>query len=42
MNIEHDREDLIDLGSASLQTKGLVNGKDDHGGLIPFEGLNDE
>jgi hypothetical protein len=42
MNREHDGQDLIDLGPASLETKGAVTGRDDHGGLIPFEGLNEE
>jgi hypothetical protein len=42
MNNEQDREDLIDLGPASLATKGMVTGREDHAGLIPFEGLNDE
>ncbi len=42
MNREHEHDDLIDLGPASLETKGAVTGRHDHGGLIPFEGLNDE
>ena len=42
MNREHDHEDLIDLGPASLETKGSVTGRDDHAGLIPFEGLSEE
>lgn len=42
MNREHDHEDLIDLGSASRETKGAVTGRDDHAGLIPFEGLSDD
>jgi hypothetical protein len=43
MNCEHDHEDLIELGAASVETKGPTVGKDDHqGGLIPFEGLSDE
>jgi hypothetical protein len=41
MNREHEH-DLIDLGAASVETRGLTTGRDDHAGLIPFEGLNDE
>jgi hypothetical protein len=43
MNREHEHEELIELGVASVETKGLTAGKDDHQvGLIPFEGLGDE
>ena len=42
MNRELDDEDLIDLGPASLETKGAVTGREDHAGLIQFEGLDDE
>jgi hypothetical protein len=43
MNNECENEDLIELGAASLQTKGPAAGKDDHaGGFIPQEGLSDE
>jgi hypothetical protein len=42
MSRERDHDDPIDLGPASLETKGAVTGRDDHAGLIPFEGLNDE
>ena len=43
MNREYDHEDLIDLGRASVETKGTPVGKDDfHGGLIQQEGLSDE
>jgi hypothetical protein len=43
MNREYEQEDLIELGVASVETKGLTAGKDDHQvGLIPFAGLSDE
>lgn len=43
MNRDDEHEDLIELGVASLDTKGLTAGKDDHQvGLIPFAGLTDE
>ena len=43
MNREQTREDLIELGTASIETKGPTVGRDDNqGGLIPFEGLGDE
>ena len=43
MNREYEHEDLIELGAASVETKGPTVGKDDHaGGLIPFAGLSDE
>ena len=43
MNREHDYEELIELGAASVETKGPTVGKDDHaGGFILREGLSDE
>jgi hypothetical protein len=43
MNRKHEREDLIELGAASVETKGSTRGKDDHfAGLIPVEGLSDD
>ena len=43
MNREHENEDLIELGAASVETRGPAGGKDDTvGGLIPFTGLSDE
>lgn len=43
MNREHEADDLIDLGAASVETKGSTNGRDDHfAGLIQVEGLSDE
>jgi hypothetical protein len=43
MNREYGHEELIELGTASVETKGLTAGKDDHQvGLIPFTGLSDE
>jgi hypothetical protein len=37
------REKLIDLGAASIATKGATVGKDDsQGGRIPLAGLGDE
>ncbi|WP_197018358.1 benenodin family lasso peptide [Sphingomonas sp. URHD0057] len=42
MNREH-HDELIDLGAASVDTKGTPFGSDDRkGGLIPVAGLNDE
>jgi hypothetical protein len=42
MNREHER-DLIDLGAASVETKGTPFGSDDHkAGLIPAGGLSQE
>lgn len=42
MNREHEH-DLIDLGAASVETKGSVFGTDDHkAGLIPVAGLSAE
>lgn len=43
MQNERQRDDLIDLGSASIETKGPTAGVDDtHQGLIPFTGLGNE
>lgn len=43
MKREQDPEDVIDLGTASLDTKGLAAGTDDHSvGLIKPEGLSDD
>ena len=43
MKREYDHEDLIDLGAASVETKGPTFGADDRrGGLIPVAGLSDE
>lgn len=43
MNRDHECEELIELGVASVETKGATFGKDDHQvGLIPFAGLSDE
>ena len=43
MKRDHEREDLIDLGAASGETKGPTFGADDRrGGLIPVAGLSDE
>lgn len=43
MNREHEQEELIELGAASVETRGPTVGKDDHqAGLIPFTGLADE
>jgi hypothetical protein len=42
MNREYEHEDVIDLGVASVETKGPTVGRDDHSGLIPFAGLSDE
>jgi hypothetical protein len=42
MNREPEH-DLIDLGAASVETKGTPFGSDDHkAGLIPVSGLSDE
>lgn len=42
--MKHDHEhDLIDLGAASVGTKGTPFGSDDHkAGLIPVAGLSEE
>lgn len=43
MNRTKDHEDLIDLGKASVETKGTPVGFEDTGGsLIPQAGLSDE
>ena len=43
MNFQHELDDLIDLGSASLETKGAPVGMDDsQAGLYPWSGLSDE
>jgi hypothetical protein len=43
MNREHQHDDVIDLGTASLETRGTPYGSDDHkAGLIPVAGLSDE
>jgi hypothetical protein len=43
MNREHEHDDLIDLGAASVETRGTPFGSDDHkAGLIPVAGLSDE
>lgn len=43
MNSERQHDELIDLGAASVETKGPTAGVDDtHQGRIPFAGLSDE
>jgi hypothetical protein len=43
MNCEYEHEGLIELGAASVETKGPTVGHDDNqAGLIPFAGLSDE
>lgn len=43
MKRENEREDLIDLGAATTETRGPTFGVDDHRlGLIPPIGLSDE
>ena len=43
MEREHDTADLIDLGSASVETKGVQGQLDDVGqNLIPQGGLTDD
>ena len=43
VNREFEHDDLIDLGAASIETKGPSVGRDDHqNGLILAEGLSDE
>jgi len=43
MKRELQHEDVIDLGAASVETKGPTFGHDDsRSGLIPVTGLNDE
>jgi len=37
------REDLLDLGAVSVETKGVMSGFNDHeGGLQPLAGLADD
>ena len=43
MNHEHVAEELVELGTASIETKGPTVGKDDHAsGFIPALGLSDD
>ncbi len=43
MNFEHEHDEVIELGTASIETRGPTVGKDDNqAGLIPFAGLSDE
>jgi hypothetical protein len=43
MNRKHERDDLIELGAASVGTRGSTWSKDDQfAGLIPVEGLSDD
>lgn len=43
MKIERQRDELIDLGAASIETKGPTFGKDDAlVGQIPREGLSND
>jgi len=43
MSVEHDPNDVIELGAASVHTKGNPVGMDDsQGGRNPFAGLGDE
>ena len=43
MKRDQDHEDVIDLGIASVDTRGLAAGTDDHSvGLIKREGLSDD
>ena len=43
MNDERHHDELIDLGAATTETRGLPAGVDDtHQGRIPFAGLSDE
>lgn len=43
MNSEVERDELIDLGAVSVETKGPVGVPEDtQNGLIPFAGLSDE
>lgn len=43
MSVQYEHDDLIDLGAASIQTKGNPVGMDDsEGGRNPFAGLGDE
>jgi hypothetical protein len=43
MNIDHQPDDLIELGTPSADTRGSVVGMDDsQGGKNPWPGLSDE
>ena len=43
MNIDNRTDELIDLGAASIETKGTPVGMDDsQGGKNPWPGLSDE
>ncbi|HEV2595254.1 MAG TPA: benenodin family lasso peptide [Sphingomicrobium sp.] len=43
MNVELEHDDLIDLGTASVETRGSPVGMDDsQGGRNPFPGLSEE
>lgn len=43
MNCERQHDELIDLGAASVETRGPTFGRDDSkNGLIPVTGLSDE
>jgi hypothetical protein len=43
MNREQQKAVLIDLGAASIVTRGATQGSDDHvGGLIRKEGLSND
>ncbi|MEO8454066.1 MAG: benenodin family lasso peptide [Sphingomicrobium sp.] len=43
MNLEREHDELIDLGPASVETRGAAVGMDDNqSSLIPWPGLGDE
>ena len=43
MKTERHPDDLIDLGAATIETKGPTAGRDDsHVGQIPFTGLSSD
>jgi hypothetical protein len=43
MNVQYELNEVIDLGAASVETKGNPIGMDDsQGGRNPFPGLSDE
>lgn len=43
MKTERQHDDLIDLGAATVETRGPTAGRDDsHVGQIPFTGLSDD
>jgi hypothetical protein len=43
MDRDHQNDDLIDLGTASIETRGAIFGGDDlKGGLVHAPGLSDE